>query len=120
MAPFLAPVRSSASSMMRRSSSAAEAAWRASSSVCNMICNYAIFVEFLQQSPCPSGYLRPAHRLLSETGTMKLNVHIRSRQGTVQAFCPDLPGCSASAQTEKEAITLLRARVDEYFAARVR
>jgi hypothetical protein len=53
---------------------------------------------------------------------MKLNVHIRSRQGanTVQAFCPDLPGCSASAPTEKEAVALLRARVDEYFAARVR
>ena len=51
---------------------------------------------------------------------MKLNVHIRSRQGAIQAFCPDLPGCSASAQTEKEAIQLLRARVDEYFAARVR
>jgi hypothetical protein len=51
---------------------------------------------------------------------MKLNIHVRSRARTVQAFCPDLPGCSASAQTEKEAIELLRARVDEYFSLRVR
>jgi hypothetical protein len=51
---------------------------------------------------------------------MKLNVHILSRQDTVQAYCPDLPGCSASGETEKEALSLLRARVDEYFAARVR
>jgi hypothetical protein len=51
---------------------------------------------------------------------MKLNVHIRSGFGVVQAFCPDLPGCSASAQTEEEALKLLRARVDEYFAVRTR
>ena len=51
---------------------------------------------------------------------MKLNVRVRSRAGTVQAFCPDLPGCSASAQTEKEAIQILRARVDEYFSVRAR
>ena len=51
---------------------------------------------------------------------MKLNVHILSRQDTVQVYCPDLPGCSASAQTEKDAITLLQKRIDEYFAARVR
>ena len=51
---------------------------------------------------------------------MKLNIHIRSRSGTIQAFCPELPGCSASAQTEKEAIQILRARVDEYFAVPTR
>jgi predicted RNase H-like HicB family nuclease len=51
---------------------------------------------------------------------MKLNVHIRSRSGTIQAFCPELPGCSASAQSEKEAIQILRERVDEYFAVRER
>ena len=28
---------------------------------------------------------------------MKLNVHVRRGAGAVQAFCPDLPGCSASA-----------------------
>lgn len=53
-------------------------------------------------------------------GRMKLNVHLRSRSGTIQAFCPELPGCSASAQTEKEAISILRERVDEYFAVRTR
>ena len=51
---------------------------------------------------------------------MKLNVHIRAGEGTIQAFCPELPGCSASAQTEREAIEILRTRVDEYFAVRVR
>ena len=51
---------------------------------------------------------------------MKLNVHIRSAQGTTQAYCPDLPGCSASAKTEKEALALLRARIDDYFSTRVR
>jgi hypothetical protein len=51
---------------------------------------------------------------------MKLNVHVRRQAAAVQAFCPDLPGCSASAPTEKEALERLRARVDEYFAARVR
>lgn len=49
---------------------------------------------------------------------MKLQVHVRERRNSVQAFCPDLPGCSASATTEAEALSLLRARVDEYFAAR--
>ncbi len=51
---------------------------------------------------------------------MKINVHIRAGSvfDTVQAFCPDLPGCSASAQTEEEALRRLRARVDEYFSPR--
>jgi hypothetical protein len=49
---------------------------------------------------------------------MKLAVHVRSRHGAVQAFCPDLPGCSASAPTEKEALQLLKDRVDEYFTER--
>ena len=49
---------------------------------------------------------------------MKLQIHIRERRDAVQAFCPDLPGCSAAAATEAEALSLLRARVDEYFAAR--
>ena len=48
---------------------------------------------------------------------MKLSVHVRSQFGTVQAFCPDLPGCSATASTESEALTLLRGRVSDYFAA---
>ncbi len=51
---------------------------------------------------------------------MKLHVHLRSERGTVQAFCPDLPGCSASAPSEAEALRLIRSRVDEYFATRTR
>jgi hypothetical protein len=49
---------------------------------------------------------------------VKLQVHVRERRNSVQAFCPDLPGCSASATTEAEALSLLRARVDEYFSGR--
>jgi predicted RNase H-like HicB family nuclease len=51
---------------------------------------------------------------------MRLNIHVRSQFGTVQAFCPDLPGCSATGQDQKVAIERLRARIDEYFAVRVR
>jgi hypothetical protein len=51
---------------------------------------------------------------------MKLKVHIRAKQqgkdGIVQAYCPDLPGCSASARNEPEALALLRTRVEQYFA----
>ena len=49
---------------------------------------------------------------------MKLQVHIRTQRGVVQAFCPDLPGCSASAASEAEALSLLRARIDTIFASR--
>jgi predicted RNase H-like HicB family nuclease len=46
---------------------------------------------------------------------MKVTVHLRSKSGAVIAFCPDLPGCSASAPTQAEALELLRRRVGEYF-----
>jgi len=49
---------------------------------------------------------------------MKLTVHLRSREGAVQAFCPDLPGCSATATDERAALDLLRARIGHYFAPR--
>ena len=51
---------------------------------------------------------------------MKVTVLVRSRHGQVQAFCPDLPGCSASARTEQEALKLPRERVGEYFTAGAR
>lgn len=38
----------------------------------------------------------------------------------VQAFCPDLPGCSAAAATVDGALDLLRRRVREYFSASAR
>jgi hypothetical protein len=47
---------------------------------------------------------------------MKLHVHIRKGLDGVQAFCPGLPGCSASAPTEPEAIKRLRDRVERCFA----
>ena len=48
---------------------------------------------------------------------MKIPVHIQTgrHQGSVRAFCPDLPGCSASASTDVDALTLLRERIAEYF-----
>jgi hypothetical protein len=63
---------------------------------------------------------RAAGTAVAKQERMKLNVLVRRRADMVQAFCPDLPGCSASAPTEQEALELLRARVDEYFAFRIR
>lgn len=50
---------------------------------------------------------------------MKLRVMIRPGReaGWVQAYCPDLPGCSASASNEDEALRLLQKRIGEYFSA---
>lgn len=39
-----------------------------------------------------------------------------ARTGRIQAYCPDLPGCSASGDTELDALELLRRRITEYFA----
>jgi len=38
-----------------------------------------------------------------------------SESGRVRAFCPDLPGCCAVAESETEALELVRARVSDYF-----
>ncbi|MGH7285139.1 MAG: type II toxin-antitoxin system HicB family antitoxin [Polyangiaceae bacterium] len=46
---------------------------------------------------------------------MKLPVHVQTRQDGVRAFCPDLPGCSASARTEQEALRRLKTRIEECF-----
>jgi predicted RNase H-like HicB family nuclease len=54
--------------------------------------------------------------LLKSRG-MQVPVHIKNGRDTVQAYCPDLPGCSASAPTVEEALELLRSRVQEYFTA---
>ena len=51
---------------------------------------------------------------------MKFPVHIRSKSGGVQAYCPELPGCSAAARTEEEALRLLRTRIHAHFAASTR
>ncbi len=47
---------------------------------------------------------------------MKLQVHIRKGIEGVQAFCPELPGCSASVPGEAEALHRLRERIARCFA----
>ena len=47
--------------------------------------------------------------------SMQVLVHIRNKREFVQVFCPDLPGCSATASSETEALRLLRLRIDDYF-----
>jgi predicted RNase H-like HicB family nuclease len=48
---------------------------------------------------------------------MEIPVLIQKSRGgdTVRAYCPDLPGCSATAATEGEALLRLRHRVADYF-----
>jgi predicted RNase H-like HicB family nuclease len=50
---------------------------------------------------------------------MRLPVHIQHSAAPrgVRVFCPDLPGCSATAPTVEEALERLVRRIDEYFAA---
>jgi hypothetical protein len=42
---------------------------------------------------------------------MKLRVLVRKGVDGVQAFCPELPGCSATAPREVEALERLRERI---------
>ena len=54
---------------------------------------------------------------------MKLTIHVRkspSATGVVQAFCPNVPGCSAVARTEAQAIAILRERIAEQLRADAR
>ncbi len=53
---------------------------------------------------------------------MKLPVHVRhdEARGTFQAFCPDLPGCSAAGPDLEAALALLRRRVEGYFEGSAR
>ena len=51
---------------------------------------------------------------------MKIPVHVRIARSAVQAYCPELPGCSASGRTEQEALALLRLRIESHFAASAR
>ncbi len=47
---------------------------------------------------------------------MKLSVLLQTRDDGVRAFCPDLPGCSASGRTDEEALRRLRTRIASCFA----
>ncbi len=58
-----------------------------------------------------------ARHLLKGPG-MRIPVVIEPapRSRRVRAYCPDLPGCSAVAESEPEALELVRTRIVEYFA----
>jgi hypothetical protein len=49
---------------------------------------------------------------------MEIPVHIQDPRdgGSVRAFCPDLPGCSATADNADAALEVLRRRVADYFS----
>src|SRR3990172_6848184 len=54
------------------------------------------------------------HGRCSSPRRMKLTVHIRrGRSGEFLAYCPDLPGASATGCCEEEAVLHLRRRIDE-------
>ena len=46
-------------------------------------------------------------------GTMRITVYVRSipGTGTVQAYCPDLPGGAGCGRSEEEALAILRRRL---------
>lgn len=48
---------------------------------------------------------------------MEIPVHIQESRGgkAFRAFCPDLPGCSATASSPDAALEVLRRRVIEHF-----
>src|SRR5678816_4502010 len=50
---------------------------------------------------------------LDEGANVRLTVFIRQGRAGVQAYCPDVPGCSAVGPTEQAALTVLRRRVLE-------
>jgi hypothetical protein len=58
--------------------------------------------------------LAMARGLLLPAG-VKLAIHLRPGRepDTVQAFCPEVPGCSAHGRSDREALERLRARLAE-------
>jgi predicted RNase H-like HicB family nuclease len=50
---------------------------------------------------------------------MRVTVYLRRRPdaGLVQAYCPDLPGCSSCGKTEDEALATLRVRLAAQLAS---
>jgi len=53
---------------------------------------------------------------------MQIAVYIRQspETGTVQAYCPDLPGCASCGQNETEALSILRRRLATQLEASAR
>jgi hypothetical protein len=49
---------------------------------------------------------------------MKIRAYLEERSsGSVLAWCPDLPGCSATGPDSSRALGVLVARIDEFFRA---
>jgi predicted RNase H-like HicB family nuclease len=47
---------------------------------------------------------------------MKIRAYLEERStGSVLAWCPDLPGCSATGRSTDQALGLLVTRIEEYF-----
>jgi hypothetical protein len=53
---------------------------------------------------------------------MRITVYMRRspETGTVQAYCPDLPGCSGCGGSDEEALAVLRRRLSAQLARSVR
>jgi hypothetical protein len=53
---------------------------------------------------------------------MQIAVYFRpsADTGTIQAYCPDLPGCSSIAPTERQALETLRKRVAAQLSSSLR
>jgi hypothetical protein len=84
-----------------------------------MGCHDARIVVHLQQLRPGAGRRRRALADLAggtpvaEGRAMRVTVFVRRRPdaGLVQAYCPDVPGCSSCGKTEDEALALLRRRL---------
>jgi predicted RNase H-like HicB family nuclease len=58
-----------------------------------------------------------ASALLFRDG-MKIRAYLQERSpGSVVAWCPDLPGCSATGRSPDQTLGVLAARIEEYFGA---
>jgi predicted RNase H-like HicB family nuclease len=58
-----------------------------------------------------------ASALLYRAG-MKIRAYLQERSpGSIVAWCPDLPGCSATGRSTDQALGVLATRIEEYFGA---
>ena len=75
-------------------------------------CNTSVALPLIHGPPALA-----LHLLQAGATPMKLQVHIRKGIEGVQAYCPALPGCSATAPHEAEALRRLRERIARCFTS---